>query len=128
MRSRLRLRRPHKRRFVRTTDGNHALPLALNLLEQRFNETRAPDQVWVNHITTDTNSAQGWLYVAAVKDLFDKKIVGWATMDHMRTSLISHAVWMAVKQERQAFGLIRIAPLAANTPGANTVRYSSSLG
>ncbi len=105
LRARLGLHCHHKRRFVRTTDGNHALPIAPNLLEQRFNETTAPNQVWVTDITY-VHTDEGWLYVAAIKDLFNKKIVGWAMMDHMRTSLISQALWMAVKQERPAAGLI----------------------
>lgn len=105
LRARLGLHCHHKRRFVRTTDGNHALPIAPNLLEQRFNETTAPNQVWVTDITY-VHTDEGWLYVAAIKDLFNKKIVGWAMMDHMRISLISQALWMAVKQERPAAGLI----------------------
>jgi putative transposase len=105
LRARLGLRCRHKRRFVRTTDGNHALPIAPNLLEQRFNETTAPNQVWVTDITY-VHTDEGWPYVAAIKDLFNKKIVGWAMMDHMRTSLVSQALWMAAKQERPPVGLI----------------------
>ena len=44
--------------------------------------------------------------VAAIKDLFNKKIVGWAMCDHMRTSLVSQALWMAFKQERPRSGLV----------------------
>lgn len=106
LRKRLGLSCRHKRRFVRTTDGNHALPIAPNLLEQRFNETTAPNQVWVSDITY-VHTDEGWLYVAAIKDLFNKKIVGWAMMEHMRTSLVSQALWMAFKQERPAPGLIQ---------------------
>ena len=105
LRKRLGLRCRHKRRFVRTTDGNHSLPVAPNLLEQRFNQTTAPNQVWVTDITY-VPTDEGWPYVAAIKDLFNKKIVGWAMMDHMRTSLVSQALWMAVKQERPLSGLI----------------------
>ena len=47
----------------------------------------------ITYVPTD----EGWLYVAAIKDLFNKKIVGWAMMEHMRTSLVSQALWMAVK-------------------------------
>ena len=105
LRSRLGLRCRHKRRFVRTTDGNHTLPIAPNLLEQQFNKTDAPNQVWVTDITY-VPTDEGWLYVAAIKDLFNKKIVGWAMCDHMRTSLVSQALWMAFKQERPKSGLI----------------------
>jgi putative transposase len=106
LRKQLGLRCRHKRRFVRTTDSNHALPIAANLLEQRFNETTTPNQVWVSDITY-VHTDEGWLYVAAIKDLFNKKIVGWAMSDHMRTALVSQALWMAFKQERPAQGLIQ---------------------
>jgi putative transposase len=105
LRARLGLRCRHRRRFVRTTDSNHSLPIAPNLLEQRFDGTTAPNQVWVTDITYVATD-EGWLYVAAIKDLFNKKIVGWAMEDHMRTELVSQALWMAVKQERPKPGLI----------------------
>jgi putative transposase len=105
LRKRLGLRCRQKRRFVRTTDSNHSLPIAPNLLEQRFKQTTAPNQVWVTDITY-VRTEEGWLYVAAIKDLFNKKIVGWAMMDHMRASLVSQALWMAVKQARPQPGLI----------------------
>jgi putative transposase len=58
-----------KKRFrVTTTDSRHTLPVAANLLEQRFTATR-PDEVWAAHITY-VATAEGWLYVAAIKDLF----------------------------------------------------------
>jgi putative transposase len=105
LRARLGLRCRHKRRFVRTTDGNHTLPIAPNLLEQKFDQSSTPNQFWVTDITyIDTD--ESWLYVAAIKDLFTKKIVGWAMAEHMRTSLVSQALRMAVKQERPAPGLI----------------------
>ena len=105
LRSRLGLRCRHKRRFVRTTDGNHTLPIAPNLLEQKFHQASQPNQIWVTDITY-VPTDEGWLYVAAIKDLFTKKIVGWAMCDHMRTSLVSQALWMAFKQERPKPGLI----------------------
>lgn len=105
LRKRLGLRCKQKRRFVRTTDGNHSLPIAPNLLAQQFDQTSAPNQVWVTDITYVPTDA-GWLYVAAIKDLFSKKIVGWAMADHKRTSLVSQALWMAFKQERPASGPI----------------------
>jgi putative transposase len=105
LRRRLSLRCRHKSRFVRTTDSNHTWPIAPNLLEQRFDQTSARNQVWVTDITYIATD-EGWLYVAAIKDLFNKKIVGWAMADHMRTALVSQALWMAVKQERPLPGLI----------------------
>jgi transposase InsO family protein len=81
------------------------LPIAPNLLEQRFDCATAPNQVWVTDITY-VPTDEGGLYVAAIKGLFNKKIVGWAMEDHMRTELVSQASWMAVKQERPKHGLI----------------------
>jgi len=66
LRSRLGLRCRHKRRFVRTTDGNHTLPIAPNLLEQKFNRTDAPNQVWVTDITY-VPTDEGWLRPAGRK-------------------------------------------------------------
>ena len=105
LRSLLGLRCRHKRRFARTTDGNHTLPIAPNLLEQKFNKTDVPNQVSVTDITY-VPTDEGWLSVAAIKDLFNKTIVGWAMCDHMRTSLVAHSLWMAFKQERPKPGLI----------------------
>ena len=105
LRSRLGLRCRHNRRIELTTDGSHTLPIAPNLLEQKFNNTDAPNQVWVTDITY-VPTDEGWLYVSAIKDLFNKKIVGWAMCDHMRASLVSHALWMAFKQVRPKSGLI----------------------
>lgn len=106
LRKRLGLGCRHKRRFVRTTDSRHDLPIAPNLLEQRFDQASAPNQVWVSDITY-VPTDEGWLYLAAIKDLFSKKIVGWAMAEHMHTSLVSQALSMAVKQERPAPGLIQ---------------------
>ena len=105
LRHRLGLRCKHRRRFVRTTDSNHGLPIAPNLLAQCFDGTTAPNQVWVTDITY-VPTDEGWLYVAAIKDLFNKKIVGWAMEAHMHAELVSQALWMAVKQERPRHGLI----------------------
>ena len=105
LRARLGLKCRHRHRFVRTTDSNHTLPIAPNRLEQRFDQASAPNQIWVTDITY-VPTDEGWLYVAAIKDLFTKKIVGWAMEDNMRTELVSKALWMAVKQERPKPGLI----------------------
>jgi len=95
----------HRRRFVRTTDSNHALPIAPNFLEQQVDQTSAPNQIRVTDITY-VPTDEGWLCVAAIKDSFTKKIVGTAMEDNMRTELVSKAPWIAVKQERPKPGLI----------------------
>jgi putative transposase len=70
-----------KRKFIVTTDSNHKLPIAPNLLERDFTP-EAKDRVWsgdITYIWTD----EGWLYLAAVIDLFSRRVVGWSMKDHM---------------------------------------------
>ena len=66
LRSRLGLRCRPKRRFVRTTDGNHPLPIAPNWLQQSFDQTEAPNQLWVTDITY-VPTDEGWLRPAGRK-------------------------------------------------------------
>jgi transposase InsO family protein len=91
-------------RRVRTTDSRHNLPIAPNLIARDFTAA-APNRVWLADITY-IPTAEGWLYLAAVMDLFSRKIVGWAMRDHMRVELVSSALSMAIRQQRPAAGLI----------------------
>lgn len=95
----------HKKRFrVTTTDSRHHLPVAPNLLAQRFSVER-PCAVWtadITYVPTD----EGWLYVAAIKDLFAGEIVGRAFGERMITDLIVRALEQAVTTRRPARGLI----------------------
>jgi putative transposase len=94
-----------QRRFrVVTTDSNHSLPVADNLLDQTFLATR-PNEIWladITYIPTD----EGWLYLATVLDLFSRKVVGWAMRDHMRQELTIAALTMAIQRQRPGPGLI----------------------
>ena len=63
-------------RRLRTTDSRHDLPIAPNLIDRNFTAA-APNQVWLADITY-IRTDQGWLYLAAVMDLYSRKIVGWA--------------------------------------------------
>jgi len=93
-----------KRKFVVTTDSKHKLPIAPNLLERNFT-TQAPNQVWtsdISYIATD----EGWLYLAAVIDLFSRAVVGWSMQDHMQASLVTDALRMAWFRRRPQAGLI----------------------
>ncbi|MFC6838807.1 IS3 family transposase [Xanthomonas theicola] len=65
-----------KRKFIHTTDSRHDLPVAANVLDRRFKPS-APDHAWVADITY-IRTERGWLYLAAVLDLYSRKIVGWA--------------------------------------------------
>jgi putative transposase len=91
-------------RRVRTTDSRHDLPIAPNLIARDFT-TAAPNRVWLADITY-IPTAEGWLYLAAIMDLFSRKIVGWAMRDHMRAELVCAALAMAIRQQRPGAGLI----------------------
>jgi len=75
LRKRLGLRCKHIGKYKATTDSKHNLPIAPNLLDRQFVEVTAPNQTWVADITY-VETGDGWLYLAAVKDLFTCKIVG----------------------------------------------------
>jgi putative transposase len=92
-------------RFVpRTTDSNHDLPVAPNRLAQRP-APDGPNQVWLQDFTY-VPTAQGWLYLALVLDLWSRKIVGWAMAGHMRSELVVSALQMACTQRRPVPGLL----------------------
>ena len=93
-----------KRKYKATTNSNHNLPVAPNLLNQNFETTR-PNAVWVTDISY-IDTYEGWLYLATVKDIFTKEIVGWATADNMRTELCINALENAIKRHKPANGLI----------------------
>lgn len=109
-----------KRRFrVMTTDSRHTLPVAANLIAQRFTVTR-PDEVWTADITY-VATAEGWLYVAAIKDLFAGEIVGRSFGARMTTDLVVRALEQAVTTRRPAPGLIHTV-MAAHSIVATSIK------
>lgn len=82
-----------------TTNSNHALPVADNLLGQTFSAARS-NQVWLADITdiTDIPTDEGWLYLAVVLDRFSRKVVGWAMRDHAAQELAIAALTMAIQR------------------------------
>lgn len=93
-----------RRRWRHTTDSEHSLPVAPNLLNRQF-MVAEPNRVWVADITAIW-TLEGWLYLAAVLDLHDRQLVGWAMADHMRTQLILDALEMAVGRRQPERGLL----------------------
>jgi len=88
-----------KRRFrVTTTDSRHDHAIAPNTLDQSFRPP-APNRVWAADITY-LPTREGWLYLAVVIDLFSRRVIGWATADHLRASLAIDALTMALDQRR----------------------------
>lgn len=89
---------------VRTTDSNHSLPIAPNLLQRNFHAA-APNLVWVSDITY-VGTDEGWLFVAATMDLFSRSIVGWSMSTTMHASLVVDALCMAIERRDPEPGLI----------------------
>ncbi len=94
-----------KRRFrVSSTDSNHALPIAPNLLARNFT-VDAPNTVWAGDMTYIA-TREGWLYLAVVLDLFSRRIVGWAMDATIDAALACRALEMAWHSRRPATGLL----------------------
>ncbi|WP_172332844.1 IS3 family transposase, partial [Mangrovicoccus sp. HB161399] len=92
------------RRVPRTTDSRHDLGIAPNLLRRNFRAAE-PDRIWladISYVPTD----EGWLYLAAVKDMATMEIVGWSMSDRLKSSLAVDAMRMALQNRRPAPGLI----------------------
>lgn len=98
------LRPVWKRKFVATTNSRHDRPVAPNVLNRRFRPAQ-PNQAWVSDMTY-IRTAEGWLYLAVVLDLYSRKVVGWAMAPAMPASLIVSALKMAIQQRNPAPGLI----------------------
>jgi len=96
-------RKTHKRAPRTTQRDPQAMP-APNLLNQEFSAP-APDRKWVSDITY-IDTAEGWLYLAVVLDLFSRKVVGWAMETHMEASLVQQAWCMAVSQRSASADLL----------------------
>jgi putative transposase len=92
------------RRFVRTTDSNHSLPVADNRLDRQF-EVAEPNAVWVADITY-IPTGEGWVYLAAVEDLFSRRVVGWSLSESMTSRLAVDALAMAVGRRRPGEGVL----------------------
>jgi transposase InsO family protein len=98
------LRAKSARKYKATTDSNHALPVAPNLLEQDFHAER-PNAVWVSDITY-LWTRQGWMYLAVIIDLFSRKVVGWSLRERMTAELVCEALDTAVRLRRPGPGLV----------------------
>lgn len=86
------------RHTPRTTQSNHRLPVAHNLLERRFAPKEIGDlnQVWCGDITYIA-TAEGWLYLATVQDLFSRRIIGWSLGESLEAELVCDAFERAAK-------------------------------
>lgn len=93
-----------KRKFVVTTNSDHSLSIAENILNRDFTAD-APNRKWAADITY-IPTKQGWLYLAAVMDLFSRRIVGWSMSDTIDSALVQSAMKTALQYRRPDAGLI----------------------
>jgi transposase InsO family protein len=93
-----------KRKFRCTTDSNHERPVAENVVNRQFAPTAA-NPVWTADITF-IPTREGWLYLAAVEDLYSRRIVGWSMSERIDSRLVVDALEMAVLQRRPGAGLV----------------------
>ena len=92
------------RKFRNTTDSNHSLPVAENILDRQF-EAQNPNERWVADITY-IPTREGWLYLAAVEDLYSRMVVGWSMADNLESRIVVDALQMAVTQRFPGEGLL----------------------
>ncbi len=98
------LRARKKRRFQRTTDSQHTLPVAPNVLDRQFT-VAAPDTAWVSDITY-LWTREGWLYLVVILDLFSRRVVGWALRTRITRELAVEALTMALAHRQPSPGLV----------------------
>jgi transposase InsO family protein len=93
-----------KRRFRVTTDSRHSHPVAANKLNRDFTVS-APNKVWVSDITYIW-TREGWMYLAAILDLFSRRVVGWSIEPYVDRTLALDALGMALRTRRPEPGLL----------------------
>lgn len=98
------IRARHKRRYKATTDSNHTLPIAENLLQRNFTP-EAPNRVWTSDITYIATD-EGWLYLAIVLDLFNREVIGWSIKSRMTADIVTDALAMAWFRRKPDAGVL----------------------
>ena len=98
------IRAKQKRKFKATTDSSHGYPVAPNLLKRKF-MAQGPNQKWVADITYIA-TGEGWLYLAAIMDLYSRRIVGWSMSGSISRQLALDALEMAAGRRHPGPGLL----------------------
>jgi transposase InsO family protein len=93
-----------KRRKMKTTDSHHDNPVAPNLLERDFTAD-TPNTKWVADMT-GIETGEGWLYLAAIVDIYSRLVVGWAMGKERDEQLITNAALMALARRQPEAGLV----------------------
>lgn len=96
-------RRPPKKYRV-TTDSSHRHAPAPNLLNRNFT-VQQPNRVWVSDITYCA-TAEGWMYLCVILDLYSRRVVGWSMSESLATDVVLQALWMALMRRGRTAGLI----------------------
>lgn len=92
------------KKFKATTNSNHKLPVAPNLLQQNFSASK-PNEKWVSDITYIWTE-EGWLYLAVVMDLYSRMVVGWSMSERMTSQLVIDALQMAIWRRKRPQNVI----------------------
>jgi transposase InsO family protein len=90
--------------YCQTTDSDHAMPVAPNLLERDFTADK-PNEKWVGDVTY-VRTEEGWLYVASILDLYSRRVVGWSASERNDAELVVEALQQAIQQRRPPKELI----------------------
>jgi transposase InsO family protein len=126
LRRKLGLRCRQRRKFKVTTHSRHSLPVAENLLEQRF-QAEVPSRAWLSDITY-IPTAEGWLYLVGHKDLCTRKIVGYAMGQRMSKSLVMESLLRAVETTHPPAGLVHHSDRGSQYCSRDYRRLLESLG
>lgn len=114
-----------KPRFKATTDSNHAMPVAENILDRKF-EVDAPNVAWVTDITYVWTS-EGWLCLAAILDLFSRRVVGFAMSERIDRALVLQALTAAVGRRVRTPASCTTPTVARSTRATTTRTRSTTL-
>jgi transposase InsO family protein len=106
-----------KRRFRTTTDSRHSHPVAANHLNRDFSAS-APNEVWVSDITYIW-TREGWMFLAAIMDLFSRRVVGWSMDSHIDQTLVLDALSMALRTRQPKPGLLHHSDRGVQYAGAD---------
>ncbi len=93
-----------RRKFKATTNSKHNLPVAENLLEQKF-VTDGPNKVWASDISY-IPTLEGWLYIVVILDVFSRQVVGWAMSDRLTAEFVIRALYQAIGRRQPSSGII----------------------
>jgi transposase InsO family protein len=121
-----RLQARSKRRFRATTDSAHQWPRPLDRVQRQF-QPAGPNQLWAADVTY-IDTAEGWMYLAVVLDLFSRQVVGWALRPTLQTELVIAALHVALGRRRPPVGLIHHSDQGVQYASAEYQRLLASSG